>query len=136
MNFSLAQLLDPVTRCQFRAEYYTTKPLLISNRPGKFDGLFGWEALNAILNSSPIPHPTMKLVLGGRRETASDAIDVIDRCRNGATLILDRVDMYDSNVAALAASISSELAEPARINLYYSQPSKLGFNRHYDTHDV
>jgi ribosomal protein L16 Arg81 hydroxylase len=136
MNFSFAQLLDPVTPSQFRAEYYSTKPLLISNRPAKFNGLFGWEAFNAILNSSPIPHPTMRLVLGGRREAATDAIDVIDKCRNGATLVLDRVDMYDSNVAALAASISSELAEPTRINLYYSQPSKLGFNRHYDTHDV
>jgi ribosomal protein L16 Arg81 hydroxylase len=136
MNFSLAHLLDPVTPSQFRAEYYTKKSLLISNRPGKFDGLFGWESLNAILNSSPIPHPTMQLILGGRHATANDALNIIDRCRNGATLILDRVDMYDSKVAELAASISYELAEPTRVNLYYSQPSKPGFNRHYDTHEV
>jgi ribosomal protein L16 Arg81 hydroxylase len=136
MEFSLAQLLDPVTPSQFRDDYYTIKPLLVSNMRDKFDGLFGWESLNTILNSSQIPHPTMKLVLDGIRQTASNALDIIDTCRDGATLVLDRVDMYDPKVAALAACVSSELGEPTRINLYYSQPSRSGFERHYDTHDV
>lgn len=136
METSLADILDPVTPAQFRAEYYAKSSMLISNHPGRFNELFGWRPLNIILNSSPIPHPTMQLVRRGKSAIAGNAGNIIKKCRDGATLILDRVDLYDSNVALLAASISTELGEPVRVNAYYSQPSQPGTDRHYDTHDV
>jgi hypothetical protein len=60
----------------------------------------------------------------------------VEWTRRGATLILGDVHSLDEKVGHLAASLSSELGEPVRINLYFSQPSHQGFNRHYDTHDV
>jgi hypothetical protein len=136
MSHTLASLLDPLTTSDFRSRYYAKQSVYIEGPPGKFSGLFDLAALRGLLNSSPVPHPTMKLVLDGRRRDASDPGGIVEHCLNGATLILEEIDRYDPRVGVLSANVAREMGEPTRTNLYYSQPGKPGFNRHYDTHDV
>ena len=138
MPETLASILDPLTPSDFRSNYYEKKALYISSRPDKFKHLFDWESINGVLNSSPIPHPTMKMVLEGKPVIIEDtnAVGIIQRCREGATLIIDHIDKYNNNVGELATALSDEIGEITQVNLYLSQPSRQGFTRHYDTHDV
>lgn len=136
MSNILASILSPLTPSEFVEKYYSKKPLHIQDSASKFEELFGWQSLNRILNSSPVPHPTMKMVLEGRPVLAEDSQGVIDACRNGASLVLEEIHKYDPNVGSLAAGLAKDIGEPVRVNLYLSQPSRQGYNRHYDTHDV
>ncbi len=136
MPKTLASILHPITPVEFSAEYYSKKPLHIKDSPLKFEGLFGWESLNRILNSSPVPHPTMKMVLAGKPVLTEGAEDIVDATRNGASLVLEEIHKYDLNVGKLAAGLATNIGEPVRVNLYLSQPGRQGYNRHYDTHDV
>jgi ribosomal protein L16 Arg81 hydroxylase len=136
MPTTLASLLSPLAPSDFRSRYYAQQSVLIDGNPKKFSDLFDLATLRRILESSPVPHPTMKLVLDGRRRSAEDASGILEQCRQGATLILEDVDQYDSRVGIMAANLAREMGEPTRTNLYFSQPSHPGFNRHYDTHDV
>jgi ribosomal protein L16 Arg81 hydroxylase len=133
---ALSSLLDPISPPEFLSDYYSRKSLYIGSRPDKFKNLFSWRSLNAVLNSSPVPHPTMKMVLEGKQVIATDARSIIERCREGASLVIEEMHLYDNRVGELAAALSGEIGEPTRINLYFSQPSRQGYNRHYDTHDV
>lgn len=78
----------------------------------------------------------MKMVLDGRQVIPTDSISVIERCREGATLIIEGIHKYDEQVGYFTAELSREIGEPTGVNLYLSQPSRQGYNRHYDTHDV
>jgi ribosomal protein L16 Arg81 hydroxylase len=78
----------------------------------------------------------MKMVLEGKPVIPTDAGSIIERCREGASLVIEEVHKYDEYVGKFAAELSCEMSEPTRVNLYLSQPSRQGYNRHYDTHDV
>jgi ribosomal protein L16 Arg81 hydroxylase len=136
MSKTLASIVRPISISEFSADYYSKKPLYIGECPDKFQKVFGWESLNRILNSSPVPHPTMKMVLEGKPVIPTDAASIIQRCREGASLVIEEIHKYDACVGKLAAELSAEISEPTRVNLYLSQPSRQGYNRHYDTHDV
>jgi ribosomal protein L16 Arg81 hydroxylase len=136
MPEALASLLSPLSVAEFRSQYYAQQSVYIGGNPDKFRALFDLPSLRRILNFSPIPHPTMKLVREGQRLTASDASAVLEHCRAGATLIIEEIDKYDARVGTLGKTLASEFGERTRTNLYYSQPNRPGFNRHYDTHDV
>lgn len=136
MTKTLSSILHPFSASEFCSDYYSKKPLYVGKCPDKFKNLFSWKSLNRILNSSPIPHPTMKMVLEGKQVVPTDATDIIERCREGATLIIEEIHKYDECVGKFVAELSKEISEPTRVNLYLSQPSRQGYNRHYDTHDV
>jgi ribosomal protein L16 Arg81 hydroxylase len=136
MPKTLASILHPLTPVEFSAKYYSKTSLHIKDSPSKFQRLFGWGSLNRILNSSPVPHPTMKMVLEGKPVLPEDAKDTVDAIRNGASLVLEEIHRYDLNVGKLAAGLANDIGEPVRVNLYLSQPGRQGYNRHYDTHDV
>jgi len=132
----LPSLLNPLTPSEFRSRYYSKQPVHISNAPDRFADLFDLQSLQRILNSSPVPHPTMKLVRDGQLLYAADASEILEHCRAGATLVLEDIDQYDERVGRFGASLACELGEPNKTNLYFSQPSQPGYNRHYDAHDV
>jgi ribosomal protein L16 Arg81 hydroxylase len=137
MTNMLSKILYPISALDFGSNYYSKKSLYIGEQPDKFKSLFGWESLNQILNSSPIPHPTMKIVLDGKPITdITDANSIINWCQKGATIIIDQIHKYDRNIGELAANLSREIGEPIQVNMYFSQPSHQAFTRHYDHHDV
>ncbi len=136
MPKTLSLILQPISESEFCSNYYSQKPLYVGKCPNKFKNLFSWKSLNRILNSSPVPHPTMKMVLEGKPVIPTDAGSIIERCREGASLVIEEVHKYDEYVGKFAAELSCEMSEPTRVNLYLSQPSRQGYNRHYDTHDV
>src|SRR5688500_9536916 len=136
MSKTLAAILHPLGKSEFCSDYYSKKPLYVGTCPDKFKNLVDWKSLNRIINSSPVPHPTIKMGIDGKRVLTKDASEIIEWCREGASLVIEEVHKYDKRVGKLAAELSREMSEPTRVNLYLSQPSRQGYNRHYDTHDV
>ncbi|HUB00023.1 MAG TPA: cupin domain-containing protein [Terracidiphilus sp.] len=134
MKFS--DLLSPVSPEVFFAEYYTEKALCIPGTAGKFQGIFSYAELNRILNSGPIPLPTLKIARQGKPVAAGDAIAILDALQSGATLIIDKIDTYWRPLRDRINEWSEALGEPLQVNLYLSQPDMQGFLTHYDTHDV
>ncbi|NES86183.1 MAG: hypothetical protein F6K10_35120 [Moorea sp. SIO2B7] len=136
MTKTLTSVLTPLTPSEFYSQYYSKKACHIKGMAGKLDGLFGFTSLNRILNTSPIPHPTMKMVLDGDLLYVTDSISIVDKCRDGATLIIDQVDKYDEKVGKFATAVAAETGQPNQVTMYYSQQDNQGFSLHYDTHDV
>ena len=129
----LQSLLEPVTPTAFREQYYGQQPLLIPGRPDKFASLFTWDDLNRLLNASRFPHPQ---IFTAQSKQASSAESLVEDCRAGASVIVNRINEFDPNVGALVRALEAETGEPMNVNLYLSQPSRAAFPRHFDRHDV
>lgn len=127
-------VLDPITTEEFLINHYQSQALHIQGSRDKFSKLFGWEALNNVLNSSPQPHPGVKMTHGGKQLKPKDAIALIRAVQNGATLILEDIDRYDLNLGNFLNRLSEEIGERTRFNMYLSYPENQGYNKHYDTH--
>lgn len=78
----------------------------------------------------------MKMVLDGTHIIPTDANSIVEKCREGASLIIEEVHKYDEVLARFVAELSHDIGEPAKVNLYFSQPTHRGYKRHYDTHDI
>ena len=65
MEYSLKYILSPLSLNDFRSNFYTKKSILIKGSADKFQGLFSFSDLNQVLNTTQIPHPTLKVVKDG-----------------------------------------------------------------------
>lgn len=61
------------------------------------------------------------------------ALRLFDR---GATIVLNRVQLYHPPLSDFCKQLSLELSAPCQANVYLTPPGSKGFNLHYDTHDV
>jgi len=131
----LESFIDPVRRNDFREQYYGKQPLLIRGHPKKFAGLFHWDDLNRLLNASPHPHPHVRVAAPGTRDEATSS-SLIERCRAGASLVFNQIDLYDPKIGELTHALAAETGELINVNLYLSQAGQAAAGRHYDLHDV
>lgn len=68
-----------------------------------------------------------------------DVVDpnrVVDRYRNGDTVVLQGLHHTDPHLAELANNLALALDQPIQINAYLSPPSQRGLDVHFDYHDV
>lgn len=128
-------MLNPIALDEFLVKYYGKRALHISGTPEKFRNLFSWNSLNEVLNSSPQPHPTVKMSHNGKQFKPKDAIDLIRAVQKGATLIIENIDRYNLALGDFLNRLSEEISEQTRFNLYLSYPENQGYKIHYDTHD-
>ncbi len=135
MNSSLRFILDPLTVEKFLADHYQKRALHISGDRDRFASLFGWEALNGILNSSSQLHSGIRMSQGGKQFKPADALDLIGSVQNGATLIVEHVDRHNLVLGDFLDRLSEEIGQETRFNMYLSYPENQGFNNHYDTQD-
>lgn len=135
MQTPLGFLLDPVGPEEFWKENYGQRALHIPGNPAKFSRLFVWRALNEVLNSSPHPHPGLKMTLAGKQFVPHDPTALIRAVQDGATLILEDIDRYDLRLGDFLSRLTEEIQEDTRFNLYVSYPEHQGYKNHYDTHD-
>jgi hypothetical protein len=55
---------------------------------------------------------------------------------NGATIVLQALQLQHPPLADFCRELERELGHPAQANAYYTPPSAQGFKVHHDTHDV
>ncbi len=120
---------------------------------GSIDRFADSEALWRTLLRCGTRRPAFRLVRAGstversgvsRRagignRSLDDVIDpnrVVDRYRNGDTVVLQGLHHTDPHLAELANNLALALDQPIQINAYLSPPGERGLDVHFDFHDV
>lgn len=65
-----------------------------------------------------------------------DTRQVLRLFDRGATIVLNRVQLYHPALSDFCNRLALELCAPCQANVYLTPPGSRGFNLHYDTHDV
>jgi hypothetical protein len=149
---SLDELLHPITREDFKAEYEGRKPLHIpADGAGSKRALLPWAAFNAILGQTAIWNPVlMRMVrngetippeiycdsLPGRPAPRPSPAKVQTLMAEGASLIANEVQTLSPPLHDLAAVLGRTFAATIGANVYCSFGGVQAFATHYDTHDV
>ncbi|NJM68790.1 MAG: cupin [Scytonema sp. RU_4_4] len=130
-------ILRPYSIEEFLKKNWTSKAVFISSgEQNKFAHLFSWEKLTYLLNFHQFKYPDFRFALDEQVLDESANTNIIQRCQEGATLILNGVHKLMPELAAFASAIKYNLGYGVQINAYCSWPNKQGFSSHYDTHEV
>ncbi len=142
-------VIAPLARERFLADYWTRSFLAAKGRPGRFAGLLGWDELNAILEQHRLGPPRLRLSDGGKalepsRYMSPGAGGVaqlnpgkLAACLSGgATLILDCVEEIAPRVRKLAASFRDALHAGNYVNLYAGWHGQNGLDLHWDSQEI
>jgi hypothetical protein len=152
-RFQLADLVAPQSIHDFIQTTYAQGWAHRQGEPGRFCSLADWETVNALLSTQRFDSPRFRLGRQGEivsaenfteqittRENARYRQVLLDgllrELRNGATLIIDRVDQAHRPIGELATAIESELRARVSVNMYASWTYVPGFDTHWDDHDV
>lgn len=132
-------LLSPYSVEQFFAKNWQEKGVYIrGNTTQKFQNLFSWKSLNYLLNFHSKSYPLFRLAQNKKVLGEEDNQKFLQKCQEGATLIIDQVDKRLPEITQLANAIRHDLGlgHRTQVNAYCSWPGKQGFDCHYDTHEV
>lgn len=141
----LDHILHPQARGSFLREYLGQRYLHVPGYTGKFTHLFSWPVLNDILRYHRLSHPQLRMVKEGKlipsdqilsRTGTLSVPDLTRQLREGATLIVDRIDELWEPVATLAMELERLLRAQITVNLYAGWKAAPGFDMHWDDHDV
>ena len=149
---SLDELLHPITREDFKAEYEGRKPLHIpADGAGSKRALLPWATFNALLGQSAIWNPlTLRVARDGATvphelycETLPGQVTPRPRparvqalIAEGASVVANDVHTLTPELHALAAVLGEAFAATIGANVYCSFGGVQAFATHYDTHDV
>ncbi|NET39753.1 MAG: cupin, partial [Cyanothece sp. SIO1E1] len=134
---TFSKILKPYSRKEFLQQFWGQKGILLSAQGQRqFTHLFTWETLNDLLNFHEFDYPTLRLALDGKVLDRVDNDNLLQHCRDGATLIIDRVHKLVPEITHFVANIRAEIGHPVQTNMYCSWPGRQGFKCHYDTHEV
>jgi hypothetical protein len=141
-----AQVADFMKTALGRAAWRTRLP------EGQAGRLFGWPQLNAALAEHRLAPPRLRLERAGGDVTAGlfrsrrtrrgaalldlDPAVLMERLRDGATLIIDSANELSPPLASLCAKLSAEFVASCQANLYACWGATQGFDVHWDDHDV
>ena len=135
--YSLSNILKPYSVEEFLTKNWTSRAVLIpAEGENKFAHLFSWDTITYLLNFHQLKYPELRLALDEEVLDESANANLIKRCQEGATLILNGVHKLIPEVANFASQVKYDLGCGVQVNAYCSWPQKQGFSSHYDTHEV
>ena len=142
------QIIAPLTRERFLAEYWTKKFLHLAGPKGRFTPILPWEELSHILEWHPPPQPQLRMFQEGVMVDLRRYIDgpvgslklnaggLIALLGQGATMVLDSLHEVSPAVAHLTESIEATFSCACVANLYAGWRTQKGFNVHWDAQDI
>lgn len=134
--YGLTSLIAPLALNDFVDHHHGRRAVLVEGQPGKFEDLCGWSDITHLLNHGGLHYPDAKFVLN-KEPLAPDALQRADYwLRQGATLIINSIQMLDPVIAHLGEALGRDMNTHINTNCYVSWPSKQGFDKHFDRHDV
>ncbi|SIT35931.1 putative Cupin-like domain protein [Paraburkholderia ribeironis] len=138
--FDLDTLLHPIPLDRFLRDHWTTKGLVIrSQESGRFNELFSWANLNHLINFHRLRfNEDIRFAAIGKKLFAVPDMpdDWVRQCRDGYTLIINRLQMRLPVIAEMASAIERRLGHRCQVNMYCSWPEQQGFDLHHDDHEV
>ena len=145
---ALDDVIAPLSRERFVAEYWTKAHLVLSGEKGRFTPLLSWEALNEILewhNPSPsriklfrdAQQIDPRLYIDGEGGAARlNAGALIASLSQGASLVMDDVQELAPRVRDLAGAFQDVFEAPVIVNLYAGWGRQNAFGLHWDPQEV
>ncbi|MFK7893959.1 MAG: cupin domain-containing protein [Granulosicoccus sp.] len=140
------KILEPMTLDQFFSGYWESQALHVSrNDSDYFTSLLAVSDLETVLASKELYFPAVQLTQKGREIQSGDYTDAQQRIlglrllqlhAEGATVVLSRAQNLFASLDRLCHEVTRLLKMRCQTNVYFSPPSRQGFNAHYDTHDV
>lgn len=142
------QIIAPLTRERFLAEYWTRNFLHLAGPKGRFTPILPWEELNHILEWHPPPQPQLRIFQEGVMVDLRRYIDgpvgalklnaggLIALLGQGATMVLDSLQEVSPAVAHITESVEATLSCACTANLYAGWRTQKGFNVHWDAQEV
>jgi len=145
-TFELSQLLAPITKSTFLAEYWERRPLLVQRESSDFfAGLLTSAQLDSVITSMHLSHPDIVIVnaenpVSSKEYTyPSGMIDVgrlYEQYADGGSISLSNLEGYLPVMANLCRSLEREMSSRFQANIYLTPHNAQGLRSHYDNHDV
>lgn len=151
-------IIAPISRATFFADYYDKKPLHIpaadSKNPHRFDQVMNWDRLNQLLNMTPVWNSkSLLMVLDtkmvpagaycedstdryGNPVQSADPEKVMALLQRGASLVANDIDSLTPEMRRVSTALEEAFTGKVQINLYCSWAAHKAFTSHFDTHDV
>ena len=134
--FGLDYLLYNISVEQFRNEYRGKKALVIPGDENRFADMFGWDDINHLSKYTRSNYDGLKLVYEKQGLAPTELTRLDHWLHKGATLICNNVNDIDPVVGRFCSTLEKDLNTAININSYTSCPTKQGFDKHHDQHDV
>jgi lysine-specific demethylase/histidyl-hydroxylase NO66 len=134
--------LTGITVAEFRGEYSEKRPGVFTSH---LTAPLGMRALQRALECGLLRPADIRLFQDGTAAPASsftdrmnsvDVVKLADLFRCGHTVVVDRVDRWNPDVADVAGALAESLSSSTNVNAYYTPAASQGFSRHADDHDV
>lgn len=153
-SITFRDLIAPMTPEAFFAEYSGRRAVHIPGDADKISHLFDWSSFNRLVNMTTMWNAqTMKMAMDGRnlapdefcipgtmreggRAMLPDWPRVGTLLEDGASLVLDLMEMLDPGSAAIATALQMAMASRVTCNAYYSRQQRPAFKSHFDTMEV
>lgn len=146
-TITMESMLAPEGTESFLARSWGRRFRRVTGPRGRFADLMPWETLNRLLTEHSLNPARLRLVRDG--ETVPPpvyvrpkpfprvkTVELTRQLREGATLVVNRIDTMHEPVGRLAGEMSSTFQEEVGVNLYAGWRRQRGFDLHWDEHDV
>ena len=151
---ALGLTLDPFEPERFFDEYWEQRPLVVARgEDARFDSLLAPADVERLVCETGLRVPAFRLVKEGAQLPLSTYTEdirwrpgsfsgtavverVADEFANGATLVLQALQLYWPAAALYCRDLEKLLGCPVQANAYHTPADARGFAVHHDTHDV
>lgn len=138
-GMALADLLTPITREEFVAQYWGVKPLtVIRSTTGYYSRLLAKDGLNFALHAaSQSPGALEILSEDATPKRCRSYLEAVRAFQDGNSLRIDGIQRFSKPIRDLCCSLEQTISSCVNVNMYLTPGAgKKALNRHYDTHDV
>lgn len=155
MTHPLHHILYPVSIEEFFEKYFEQDVLHISrNHPDYYKDIFTSKELSLFLDRQDIFYPSIRMVQNGKELSSNtytiqnvsighhkkdgiiDTEKMFYHFNNGSTIVVQAAQRIFYNLNNACGKIADYFKSPVQANMYVTPTRSVGFNPHWDTHDV
>lgn len=146
---SLGELVNSIQEQDFVEKIWNQTFLHVPGHKGRFDGIYGWEQLNTLLEQHRLKPPRLRVFKDGNaldprryldlksgKDPELNTLRLNQELAQGATLVIDAIEETYAPLRDLAGNLERTLRTRVSVNLYAGWGSSKGFDLHFDDHDV
>ena len=138
---NLASLIAPIGEGEFYARYWERKPLIVHrDDPSYYGDLFTLEDFDESVTRGPSYVKTAEATSNKQAKHQGATPTALERVladmRDGHTLILDGMQLFDPKLRGVCRRLCQETGHRFQTNIYLTPPNGKGFRAHWDNHDV
>lgn len=155
MHDFFSQILAPHAVDSFFSEYHERDILHISRDDASFyNNILTSQEISAYLDRQDIFYPSLRMVEKGseipqshytksqvpighhKKDGVIDTEKAFSLFNSGSTFVIQAGQRYFENLSRCCLALSNYFGSPVQANLYITPQKSVGFNPHWDTHDV